>query len=409
MSETYVYGQEAPNYRKMIPYPSWIEALKVFLLFAPAAVLICYGAYDIGNGYQYVYFSIGFFVMPFLSTVLRRQLPSLILFLLVQLVQAAWILLSPDIVLTTLGIVYWLTLTIYGAVRQVSKESEREASMIVLLVSMIIMICIYILSVSREREGFETLLIVQAFTYAAMFMYYQHWIGVHDALRNIDKEGNFSLRRMIRFNNKMLYGYFGIAAAVFFMLYLLGLGDMIGLLGQKTLLMLRRMIRYFGSIEPTPETLEEEAVQEEAISESYAQMFGTLESGTIWLILEKILEIGFVLLALGAIAVLIYFLVRRVGGGSRYQEAGYEETKVFYKEAPKAKTRRRSLKELFDNSPENKIRKMYYKKVKGQMGKKVQPYETPHEVGEVLTDVKELVREYDEARYAAQNIKDQDR
>ena len=138
-------------------------------------------------------------------------------------------------------------------------------------------------------------------------------------------------------------------------------------------------------------------------------MFGTLESGTIWLILEKILEIGFVLLALGAIAVLIYFLVRRVGGGSRYQEAGYEETKVFYKEAPKAKTRRRSLKELFDNSPENKIRKMYYKKVKGQMGKKVQPYETPHEVGEVLTDVKELVREYDEARYAAQNIKDQDR
>ncbi|MCI8632069.1 MAG: hypothetical protein HFE64_01105 [Lachnospiraceae bacterium] len=409
MSETYGYDREAISYRKIVRYPSWVEALKVFLLFAPAAVLICYGAYDIGNGYQYLYFSIGFFLMPCLSTVLRRHLHSLILFILVQLVQAAWLLLSPDLVLTTLGIVYWLALTVYGAVRQVSKENEREASMMVLLFSMVAMICIYILSVSREREGYETLLIVQAFIYAALFMYYEHWIGVHDALRNIDKEGNFSLRRMLRFNNQMLYGYFGIAAAVFLVLYLLGLGDMLGLLGQKSLLMLRRMLRYFGSIEPTQETLEEEAVQEETINESYAQMFGTMESGVIWLILEKLLEIIFVLLVLGAIAAMIYFLVRKVGEGSRYQEPNYEETKVFYKEAAKPKTRRRSFKEIFDNSPENKIRKLYYKKVKGQMGKKVQPYETPHEVGEVLPDIKALVHQYDEARYAVQNIKDSDR
>ena len=75
----------------------------------------------------------------------------------------------------------------------------------------------------------------------------------------------------------------------------------------------------------------------------------------------------------------------------------------------KKRQSRRSFKEIFDNSPENKIRKLYYKKVKGQMGKKVQPYETPHEVGEVLPDIKALVHQYDEARYAVQNIKDSDR
>lgn len=405
MDETNTYGMPDPNYHKIPLYPAWIEALKVFLLFASAAVLICYAAYDIGNGYGYMHFSIGFFLMPVISTLLRRRMPNLILYIIIQALQAAWILLSPDIVLTVLGIVFWISLTVYGGVRMASKEGEREASMAILLLSMSVMLCIYILSISREREGYESILVLQAFIYAVLFMYYQHWIGVHDGLRNIDKEGNFSMRRMLRFNNKMLLGYFGVAAAVFLILYVLGLGDMISLFCQKALLMLRRAVRYFANIEPTEEALEEEAAQEDTISTSYAKLFGRMETGKIWIILEKVLEIVFVLAVIAAIIALIYFLVRRLGQGNRYQEQGYEETKVFYKEVAKAKRRRRSLKEVFDNSPENRIRRAYYKRVKGQMGKKVHPHETPIEVGEILPDVKELAQQYDEARYAGEGLK----
>lgn len=403
MADKLAYGQARPDYARFPKYPILIEALKVFLIFAAPISVIAYAAYDMVEGYTYMYYAAGFVLMPWVSTFIRRKIGNLFVFLGVQVLFMGWIVLAPHIILTTLGIIFLISLTVYGAVRMLSNEEEKEASTLLFIFSMVAMICVYVLAVSRERTGYEWMLVAQAFLYAILFMYYEHWIGVHDALRNVDKDGNFSTRHIIRFNSKMLGGYLGITLLTFGVLYFLGLGDLISMGSKWLLIMIRRIIRYFANIEPTEEAYQ----QEEAMLEddrTFGDFFGEMKTGTFWLVLEKVLTIALVIFLIGIVVFVIYYLIKRFSKTYRYEEQGYEETKAFYHEVPPSKKRRRSLREIFDNSPENRIRKAYYKKVKGHMGKKVQVYDTPTEVGDMLPDVKGLVEEYDEARYAKKSL-----
>lgn len=52
-----------------------------------------------------------------------------------------------------------------------------------------------------------------------------------------------------------------------------------------------------------------------------------------------------------------------------YEEQGYVETKEFYKDTKKKK-KKQSLAERLNYSPENRIRRAYYRRVKGEIGKR---------------------------------------
>ena len=45
------------------------------------------------------------------------------------------------------------------------------------------------------------------------------------------------------------------------------------------------------------------------------------------------------------------------------------------------------------------MRRTYYKRVKGEMGKKVKRSDTPMQVGIKLSDLEPLVQQYNEVRY----------
>ena len=51
------------------------------------------------------------------------------------------------------------------------------------------------------------------------------------------------------------------------------------------------------------------------------------------------------------------------------------------------------------------MRRAYYKRVKGEMGKTVERSDTPIQVGEKLPDAKELTKRYNEIRYKGEKIK----
>lgn len=406
MARYYVDGQlPDKDYYKIPKYPILIESLKVFLLFFFGAMFIWFTAYDVADGYDYSWFAAGFFLMPWISSFMRRWVGNIFIYSGLHALFLGWLFLSPDKALTLLGAIFWVALTLYGAARQLSKESEREASLFVLGVTMAAMVLIYILAVNRDRMGFIIPLIITSSLYGVLFLYYQHWIGVHDALRNIDKEGNFSIKRTIGFNTKLFVGFMALAVVFLTAMYFAGMGDLINWLSYMLILFIKKAGRYLASIEGNEEYIEPEEETDEIIQESNG--FGNFETYTspFWVFLQYLLEILFVLLVLVLIGYACYYIFRRFNEVHKYQEQGYEETKVFYKSIPKEKRPRRSLRSLFDTSPENRIRRAYYKKVRTQMGKKVQPYETPTEVAETLTDVQELVEAYDEARYANQDLK----
>lgn len=409
MAQFYADGQLADkDYYKKPKYPVVIEALKVFLLLVGIVPFILYAGYEVADKtYEHAWFSIGFMLMPWISTYVRRCIPNIFAYILVHLILGAWILLSPHIITTCFGVIYWGILTVYGIVRQMSKESERELSMPMLLLVLAGMVGIYIVAVDQDSLQFTPVLMSQAIIYGVMFLYYQHWIGVHDALKSIDKEGNFSVRRIIGFNNKMFLAYLAIVVAVFTILYVAGMDDLINWLTTMMILFVRKLAQIINEADGSEGYIEEEAPAQSG-GESDGPMFGVepAEPSPFWLFLEFLLEVMFIAVVIGFIVYCCYSLFKRFSEVHKYQEQGYEETKVFYKAAPKEKKpRRRSLREMFDNSPENKIRRAYYRKVRGQMGKKVHPYETPTEVAETLTDVQNLVKAYDEARYAKDPLK----
>lgn len=414
MADFYSDGQlPDKEFYRQPKYPVVIEALKVFLMVFAVEAAIIYAAFDLAkSSYDFMWFAAGFMLMPWISTAVRRCVGNIFVYIIVHALMGAWIFLSPHLVLTTLGIIYWLILTVYGIVRQMAKESERELSFATLLMTMGTIACIYILAVDRGTLAVTPVLLSIAILYGILFLYYQHWIGVHDALKGIDKEGNFSLRRIIQFNNKMFLAYLGIAIAVCGILYVAGMNDVINWATSMMVGVVRHFSNILASIDGSEGYLgEEESSAPEGDGEGNAGLSSLLaeppESSPIWLALEFILEIVFFAAVIAFIAYVCYSLFKRFSNVRHYQELGYEETKVFYKSVPKEKKpKHHRLKDLFDNSPENKIRRAYYKKVRGQMGKKVQPYDTPIEVAETLPEVREIVDAYDQARYAKDDLKE---
>ena len=84
------------EYYKKPKYPVVIEALKVFLLVSGIVPIMLYAGYELADGtYAHAWYAIGYLLMPWLSTYVRRCIPSVILYFVLHLVMGAWVLLSP--------------------------------------------------------------------------------------------------------------------------------------------------------------------------------------------------------------------------------------------------------------------------------------------------------------------------
>ena len=121
MAQFFADGQLADkDYYKQPKYPVIIEALKVFLMLVGIVPIMLYAGYDLaGRTYEYSWFAIGFMLMPWISTYVRRCISSIFAYILVHLILGSWLLLSPHLILTCFGVIFWIILTVYGIVRQI--------------------------------------------------------------------------------------------------------------------------------------------------------------------------------------------------------------------------------------------------------------------------------------------------
>ena len=358
---------DAEFYRKP-KYPIWIEALKVFLIFVCFVMMIFYAAYDLSSGRMpaelaggrlkdagrgaYLFFAAGFLLMPVLSTILRRISRNIFIFLLPHVLFFVYIgMFSPHTILSAMGILYVIGLMVYGLARQMSREEEKELGFLTLFAAVLVMLILYGLSSYRGFHEYERILLGEGLIFMVLFFFYQHRVSLLTTLGAIDKGSNFSTDQVISFNTKVFFAYIALAVALFGGLYLLGLGDVLSLLGRWLLLLLRRLVRALARVEATPEAIEEEAQEQAQIQQSAGQMVTAgFRTGAVWVFLQKIVEIvaviGLILLALW----LIYWLIARFRSSYQYVGNGYEETRVSIAGASQDKVKRVRLS-MFDRSP----------------------------------------------------------
>ena len=207
---------EIDHYKKP-RYPIWIEALKVLLLFFGGNMILFYAAYDLAGGTgAYSLYAAGFLLMPPLSVLLRRKGGSLLLLLLPHLAFGYYAWRSPHVAMTAAALVYVLALTLYALVRSMSRQEEKDMSMIALFAHVFIMVILYAVSIYRGYPSYERLLLGQGMVFVVLFFFYQHRTSLLTTLDAIDKDSNFSTGQVIRFNTGM---YFGQSEIQYYILY----------------------------------------------------------------------------------------------------------------------------------------------------------------------------------------------
>ena len=386
------------DYAQKAKYPLWLECYKVWLMFSFPLALLMFLAYFLG-GISFVYFPAVMLVFPILATIIRRKLKNLLLFMLGHIVMGMWFFLSPSVYLVVGGVIYLVILTIYGLARRLSQEVEGDLGYTSLYVCIGLMTVTYILTEYFGRTGFIKILIPMTIVYAVLFLFYQHRTSVMDALKAMDRKSNFSVPQILRFNSGMFIIYLLLIAGAFVVLYFVGLSELIRQFGKVLVVLLKRFLRLLFSVEPTQQAIEEEEkIIQEATQDNPMSGLDSGVTSPFWIFMEKVLIVVFIV---GVVALLGYLLVRlykKFNASYKFQGAGYEETKTFYKEDKIEETVMPKLK-WYDRSFENRVRRQYYRKVKGAVGKIVFTSDTPSEVGEKLPAARDIIPDYTKVRY----------
>ena len=383
-------------------HPKWsisLECWKLCLLFASFSFPMLYAAYDQG-GWGQVWFPALMLFFPILSTFLRRKLRMLVPFILVHAGFGAYVyLLSPNDLMSLFGYIFVIMLFVYGMYRHMTHEEERDMSYATLYLAIGMMLLTYLACTIRGHEEYQTALLAQGLVYSLLFLSYQHRTSISRTLSVMDSRDNFSTKRTIRFNKVVFLAYMGLLALAFALLYALGLSKWLTLGGQYLMLGIRRLVRFLTKTEPAPGVKEEEAAAESNIQEEASQMLvpaGKTARG--WVVAQRILVVVFVVVV---VLLLIYVLVRtfqRFHKTYGYSEKNYTENKTFYTRE-KTVRRRRTLREMLDLGPEDKIRKAYYNTVKHKIDKTVLRSDTPSQAAGKEPEIAPLVDRYDQVRY----------
>lgn len=379
-------------------YPIIIEAMKVFLLFAGAAGIVSYAAYYSG-GNESVLYTLPLYVQPWITTWVRRRFRKVMLDVFVFVIFAAWLLFSPALVVTLLSAVYMLGVTAYQIVREFSESEEREAGIVIACFNAVLMVAVGIFAIVQGQRGFEWWLGGLALVYAILFTRYQHYIAIDEAIKHLEsaaQHSHFSTRRVRRINNRIVWSFIALMLAAIGLAYAAGLGDAVekataGVIAQIDI----GGKKYYsvgasGTSTEISDKIKDDRAKWDGSTQEESALMGNIIRGII---------IGWCVIAV--IALVIYLIredrMRRRSDG-KWEELDYEETHEFYRgTAPKRS--RRSLGQILDRSPENLVRRAYYKKVKGEMGKAVKRSDTPMQVGAKLSGLGPLVQQYNEVRY----------
>ncbi len=382
-------------------YPIVIEAMKVFLLFAGAANIVSYAAYYNG-GYDAVLYTLPLYVQPWIATFVRRRWKMVVLDVIVFVIFAAWLLFSPALTVMLLSGAYMLGVTGYQIVREFSENEEREASVLVVTFNAVILVSIGIFAIVQGLRGFEWWLGGLALLFAVLFARYQHYIAVEGALEHLNsavQHSHFSIGRVRRINNRIVWNFILIMLTAIGLAYAVGLDNVVEYAASEVIESIGRdgskgySLGAPGTSTVMSDLPEDERPQYDGSTQEdnmLSRMLGHVMRGIIvcWC-------------AIAVISLMIYLIREdrmRQRDEGKTTDLDYEETHEFYWGVGHNGLRQR-LVSMLDRSPKNLVRRAYYRRVKGEMGKAVQRSDTPMQVSAKLSNMELLVQQYNEVRY----------
>jgi len=382
-------------------YPIVIEAMKVFLLFAGTVSIVSYAAYYSG-GFDAVLYTLPLYVQPWITTFVRRRFSKVVLDAALFVIFAAWLLLSPALVVTLLAGAYMLAVTAYQIVREFSESEEREAGIVIVCFNAVLMLAVGIFAIIQGLRGFEWWLGGLALLYAVLFARYQHYIAIEGAIKHLEgaaQHSNFSVRRVRRINNRIVWSFVMFMLAAVGTVYLVGLNKVVEQAAVEVIEYIEPDIGK-GYAAGAPGT---GGQMSDRIKHDFAKWDGsTQEENGLTVLMGDIIQgiiLGWCVIAVVALIIYLIHEERMRRREERdFEGLDYEETHEFYR-GTASKGMRNRLVSILDRSPENMVRRTYYKRVRGEMGKKVKRSDTPMQVGTKLSDLEPLVQQYNEVRY----------
>ncbi len=397
-------NKEVLQVEKEKPLPKYlivIEAMKVFLLFAGAVSIVSYAAYYSG-GFDAVLYTLPLYVQPWITTFARRRFGKVVLDAVLFVIFAAWLLLSPALVVTLLAGAYMLAVTAYQIVREFSESEEREAGVVIVCFNAVLMLAVGIFAIIQGLRSFEWWLGGLALMYAVLFARYQHYIAIDGAIKHLEgaaQHSNFSVRRVRRINNRIVWSFVIFMLAAVGMVYLVGLNKVVEQAAVEVIEYIEPDIGK-GYAAGAPGT---GGQMSDRIKHDFAKWDGsTQEENGLTVLMGDIIQgiiLGWCVIAVVALIIYLIHEERMRRREERdFEGLDYEETHEFYRgTAPKGLRKR--FASMLDRSPENLVRRAYYKRVRGEMGEKVKRSDTPMQVGTKLSDLEPLVQQYNEVRY----------
>ena len=360
------------------------------------ACMISYAAFCAG-GYETVLYTVPFYFQPWLTTYVRRKWYTVIKDALLAVVFTAWLFMAPNLATGFTAMGYVILLTGYQIVREFSYEPEREAGNGVIATNAVLMLLTGILMIVHRQWQFITFLNAVTVGYAVFFLKYRHYMTIEELIgteKKAEEKSRFSEQRIREHNNRMFWAFCTIIVLTIVTVNKTGAEKiLVGAIDQVVIRVEENLEGGGQKIRPlrTAPVMEEEV---EWLEESYEFTLARLCGYMI----RWILMYWYVLAAIVCILYMIKEDYIRRKEKRKYEKLEYSETKEFYKGTAQ-KRRRRSLAQVLDRSEENLVRRAYYKRVKGEMGKTVERSDTPMQVGEKLPDAKELTKRYNEIRY----------
>ncbi len=387
-----------------------LELVKVLFIFSVAdEALLCVAAAWTGD-LSLMPWMTALLLIPVYSVLALRFVRNFFGFLFLHLLLFAVPLLYPDVVSRILAALFVIADILYIYVRRLTGSNEPMSfsmTMVAFGLAAVLYFAAPALKIEFVRPTLSVLFLLQLTAYLVYF----HQNNVRETLAIQEEDRNQSLGKIHSFNNRILLAF------VLVMLLLVGAGLIFRLdvvlaeIGHLLFTGFKALIRLLfrgGS-----EDEESGEVPKETVPDGGGGPLlpaDDTEPFLIWKILEAAAVVVTAVLILAGICYILYKFYKKFTEGrvEESQQADYRETTVFLERVKREKKERRPFREYFILSNEQKVRRLYKKRIEKQIraGVKVEPSRTVQEIRALLPqeDLAKISEVYEKARYSGQPV-----
>ena len=401
---------------KQVYVKSWgLSALEIFLYFFLAALTVSFFAMIVTKSTAQAVPFLLLSLLSFWVLLVDYKVKSALVFLLAHLPLVGIVFLPTAPILRLVCGIYAAGLIGYSMHRRRSGQQDTQDSVSVLVIGMVVIAIMYIVCSGAEILEYRGILLTSGIFFCMLYIAYIHAFKVDKALfaQNQDCIGQ-PLRRIRRVNRNMLRCFLAIWLLVMLAVIAVPWDDATGgaVLASALLRLLSTVIQGLALLFSGGSGGENSFVAEDS-QESMGQV-ETTAPWLFWVIMEKILYIVGPLALLAAVGYGVYRFILSLQRRDRRrlrmelsEEEAIGETREFIPQEKKARPARRRLLQSLSN--EEKVRRLFYRRIRKQMGKKVQRSDTPEQIEKKLPEEKltSLVPLYDQARYSEEPISDE--